>query len=220
MVNRNIIGINGSPRKGWNTYLLVEEALKGAASNGAATELINLYDLDFKGCVSCFECKRIGGPSLGKCARKDGLSPVLEKLAACDGFIIGSPIYIGEVTAGVRALFERLTFQYISYRKDGSTFNPRRVPSTLIYTMNVPESALDETGYNDKFKFYEDRMSHIIGPAKTLVCTETWQTKDYRKYEMSMFNEAERKKRRETVFPLDRAKAFALGADLAGLDGR
>jgi multimeric flavodoxin WrbA len=212
----NIIGINGSPRKGWNTHTLVVEALKGASSRGAATELINLYDINFKGCISCFECKRKDGPSLGRCAHKDDLRPVLEKLAACDGFVIGSPIYIGEVTAGVRALFERLTFQYISYRKDGSTFNPRRIPSMLIYTMNVPESALDETGYNDKFTFYEERFKHIIGPAKTLVCTATWQTTDYSKYEMSMFDEAERKRRRETVFPLDRQKAFALGADLAG----
>jgi multimeric flavodoxin WrbA len=211
----NIVGINGSPRKGWNTWLLVEEALKGAASRGATTELINLYDLNFKGCVSCFECKRIGGPSLGKCARKDGLTPALEKLAACDGFIIGSPIYIGDVTADVRALFERLTFQYISYRKDGSTLNPRRVPLRLIYTMNVSESVLEKIGYNDKFKFYEDRFSNLIGPAKTLVCTETWQTTDYSKYEMSMFNEAERKKRRETVFPVDRQQAFDMGAELA-----
>ncbi|MDR3193548.1 MAG: NAD(P)H-dependent oxidoreductase, partial [Treponema sp.] len=52
------IGINGSPRKGWNTFLLVQEALKGAASRGAETVLVNLYDLAFSGCLSCFECKR------------------------------------------------------------------------------------------------------------------------------------------------------------------
>jgi multimeric flavodoxin WrbA len=211
----NIIGINGSPRKGWNTHILVAEALKGASSRGALTELINLYDLNFKGCVSCFECKRKDGLSFGKCSRKDGLYPVLEKLTECDGFIIGSPIYIGEVSADVRALFERLTFQYITYRQDASTFNPRRKPVLLIYTMNVPEQALEEMGYNAKFRFYEERFNLIIGPAKTLVCTETRQTTDYSKYEISMFNEAVRKKRREKVFPHDRRKAFTLGAALA-----
>jgi len=43
-----VIGINGSPRKQWNTATLVKKALGGAAAQGAATELIHLYDLDFK----------------------------------------------------------------------------------------------------------------------------------------------------------------------------
>ncbi|MDR2505135.1 MAG: flavodoxin family protein, partial [Oscillospiraceae bacterium] len=87
----SIIGINGSPRKGWNTHLLVEKALEGARSKGAETELINLYDLSFQGCISCFECKRKGGHSEGRCAVRDALRPILERIAACDGLILGSP---------------------------------------------------------------------------------------------------------------------------------
>ena len=52
-----LLAINGSPRKKWNTAMLLEHALNGAASKGATTELIHLYDLDFKGCTSCFACK-------------------------------------------------------------------------------------------------------------------------------------------------------------------
>jgi multimeric flavodoxin WrbA len=115
-----IIGVNGSPRQGWNTHILVEEGLRGAASKGAETELVNLYELEFRGCVSCFQCKRSGGPSLGRCAVRDALRPVLDALDSCGGFILGSPIYIGEVTASMRALMERLIFQYISYRKGGN----------------------------------------------------------------------------------------------------
>ena len=58
-----VIAVNGSPRKKWNTATLLERALEGAASKGAETELVHLYDLDFKGCVSCFACKMIDGPS-------------------------------------------------------------------------------------------------------------------------------------------------------------
>jgi multimeric flavodoxin WrbA len=208
------IGINGSPRKGWNTFLMVQEALKGAASRGAETELVNLYDLDFSGCLSCLECKRKEGPGLGRCALKDGLTPVLEKIAACGLLILGSPIYIGEVTAAVRAFIERLTFQYVTYREDGSTFNTRRIPVALIYTMNIPESFIPDAGYDVKFKFYEDRFNHLIGPAKTLVSTETWQVRDYSKYEISMFDGEARRKRREEVFPLDLRKAFDMAAGL------
>jgi multimeric flavodoxin WrbA len=210
------IGVNGSPRKGWNTHILVEEALKGAASRGSETELVNLYDLDFKGCISCFECKRRGGKSLGRCAARDGLSPVLDRIHECDALIIGSPIYIAEVTAAVRALFERLTFQYITYSRDRATFFTRRLPTALIYTMNVSEAVMASVGYAEKFRFYEDRFTALIGPAKTLVSTETWQTPDYSKYEMTMFDGDARKKRRQEVFPRDMRKAFDLGAALIG----
>jgi multimeric flavodoxin WrbA len=51
------IGVNGSPRKKWNTATLLKKALEGAASEGAKTGLVHLYDLDYKGCISCFACK-------------------------------------------------------------------------------------------------------------------------------------------------------------------
>jgi multimeric flavodoxin WrbA len=58
-----IMAINGSPRKEWNTATLLQKALEGAASQGATTELIDLYDLNYKGCISCFACKEKGGRS-------------------------------------------------------------------------------------------------------------------------------------------------------------
>ena len=50
------MAFNGSPRKDWNTATLLNKALEGAASKGATTELIHLYDLNYKGCISCFAC--------------------------------------------------------------------------------------------------------------------------------------------------------------------
>ena len=47
-----VIAINGSPRKNWNTAIMLQSALEGAKANGAETELINLYDYEFKGCVT------------------------------------------------------------------------------------------------------------------------------------------------------------------------
>jgi multimeric flavodoxin WrbA len=210
-----VIGINGSPRKGWNTDLLVQEALKGVASKGAKTELIQLYDLSFKGCISCFECKRVGGKSLGHCAVDDELKPVLAKIEKADALIIGTPIYVNEVTASVRALVERLTFQYITYRKDGTLLNTHRINTALIFDMNVLESQLDDLGYRAKFKEYETRFNRIIGPVKSMYVTGTLQTTDYSKYDMTLMSETERKKRREEIFPQDLQRAFTLGAGLA-----
>jgi multimeric flavodoxin WrbA len=75
-----VMAFNGSPRKNWNTATLLQKTLAGAASYGAETELIHLYDLDYKGCISCFACKTIGGKSYGRCAVQDDLAPVFSRI--------------------------------------------------------------------------------------------------------------------------------------------
>jgi len=92
-----ILAINGSPRKQWNTATLLNRALEGAASNGAQTELFHLYDLNFKGCTDCKEFKLKNGPSFGKCAYRDELSPLLSKIENVDALILGAPIYLGTI---------------------------------------------------------------------------------------------------------------------------
>jgi multimeric flavodoxin WrbA len=213
-----IFGINGSPRKGWNTHLLVKEVLKGASEKGAETELINLYDLNFRGCISCLGCKVKGSSKIGRCVIKDGLSPVLDKLHNSDGFIIGSPIYINEVTAVVRALFERLTFQYLSYNAGYPTTFSRKIRTGFIFTTNVSEAAYDQIGYTSRFVGYKTMLERIFGASEYLVSGETLMVNNYDKYEMSSFNEANRKKRREEVFPKHMEAARTFGMRLTAFD--
>ena len=75
--------INGSPRKNWNTYKMLESAMKGASDAGAETELINLYDFNFKGCVSCFACKLKNSKTNGLCAVRDDLRAYYNMFSAC-----------------------------------------------------------------------------------------------------------------------------------------
>jgi multimeric flavodoxin WrbA len=82
---------------------LIEEALKGVSQGESQTELINLYDLRFTRCISCFACKLQGSPSLSHCTVEDDLKPLLKKAEATDALVIGSPIYWSEVTASTRA---------------------------------------------------------------------------------------------------------------------
>ena len=112
----NFYAINGSPRKKGNTAEVLKKALEGVHSllPAAGTELVHLYDLDFTGCRSCFACKRKGGASYGRCAVRDGLPPLLEKLADADGIIFGSPIYFMGVSGALRALLERLDDCYLA----------------------------------------------------------------------------------------------------------
>src|SRR5512143_1634038 len=103
-----VMAFNGSPRKKWNTATLLEKALEGAASEGAETRLVHLYDITYTGCISCFACKTIGGKSYGKCAAQDGLTPFLREAESADALIFGSPLYFGTVSGQMRSFMERL----------------------------------------------------------------------------------------------------------------
>ena len=96
-----ILAINGSPRKNWNTAKLLQSALKGADSCGAVTEMIHLYDYNFKGCYSCLACKRKDKETT-YCNYLDEFQQILEKVKKADGVILGSPIYNGTINSAGR----------------------------------------------------------------------------------------------------------------------
>ena len=102
-MSKKIIAVNAGPRKGWNTDTLITEAAKGAESKGAVVEKFDLFRLEkYTGCISCFGCKR--EQHKGDCACCDGLLEVLDAIREADGLIIGSPNYLGEMTASFRTL--------------------------------------------------------------------------------------------------------------------
>lgn len=211
-----VMAFNGSPRRKWNTATLLEKALEGARSEGAETELIHLYELDYKGCKSCFACKLKGGKSYGRCAQRDALTPILEEVKNCDALILGSPVYLGTATGEMRSFLERLIFPYLVYDAERSTFFPRRIPVGLIYTMGVTEEVMKQIGYPKYFKNTERLVERILGKTESLFVTDTYQFDDYSKYVSSEFDPESKAKRRSEVFPEDCENAFKMGARFAG----
>jgi len=210
-----VIAINGSPRKKWNTAILLNKALEGAASKGAETELIHLYDLDYKGCISCFACKLKDGKSYGKCAANDELSPVFNKIEEADVLILGSPIYLGVATGEMRSFMERLIFQYLVYDTDRSTLFKRKISTGLIYTMGATESQMKQMGYEQNLKGVEMAMKRTFGASESLFSTDAYQFDDYSKYVATAFNEEKKAKRRDEEFPKDCQIAFDMGVRFA-----
>jgi multimeric flavodoxin WrbA len=217
---KTFIAINGSPRKSWNTATLLEHALKGALSAGAKTELVHLYDLEYKGCTSCFSCKLKGGKSYGKCAMKDDLTPVLERIAGADAFILGSPVYIGTATGEMRSFLERLIFPYLVYDRERSTLFLKKIPTAFIHTMGADESSAKAMGFDGPIRLMELVLGRIFGSSETLVATDTLQFDDYAKYVSPGHNPAEKARRHREVFPEDCRKAFELGIRMAQQAGR
>jgi multimeric flavodoxin WrbA len=211
-----IMGINGSPRKNWNTATLLTKALEGAASQGADTELVHLYDLDFKGCTSCFACKIIDGPHKGRCAMKDDLSPILKKIEdVADAIILGTPIYFGSMSGEMRSFMERLLFAPLLYTQPPRSVFPHRIRTGIIYTMNATEEMSAERGYGAMFSSTEATLRMVFGAAETLCCYDTYQFPDYSRVIMEYMDPAEKAARRKEVFPDDCGKAFEFGCRIA-----
>lgn len=205
---KNIVIINGSPRKNGNTAELLHEAERAALSKGYGVKFYNLYGLkNARGCISCFGCKL--APNLGKCVVKDDFHPILNEIRSADGFILGSPNYLGDISAALRALYERLIFQYITYKNDPKSYNFRSIPVVFLITCNAPESAYCENGmYSDMLKTYEGVFTTFIGDTASFICGQTRQVADYSKYGWDMFDADERMERSENVFP-GQKKEFA-----------
>lgn len=210
-----VIAINGSPRKKWNTATLLEKALEGAASQGAKTELVHLYDLNYHGCISCFSCKTKGHKSYGKCAVQDDLTPIFQKIEGAKALILGSPMYFGIVSGEMKSFMERLLFPYLTYTDPPQTLFPGKISTGFIYTMNVPEEMMVESGYVQNFKRTEMTMQRIFGVSETLVSCDTYQFEDYSKYVADRFDAKKKAARRKEIFPLDCQKAFEMGARFA-----
>jgi multimeric flavodoxin WrbA len=210
-----IIAFNGSPRKEWNTATLLKKALEGAASKGAQTELIHLYDLNYKGCVSCFACKEKNGMSYGHCPVNDDLKFVFAKVESADAVIFGSPVYLGSVSGEMQSFLERLIFPYLTYTDPPDTLFAKKIPVGFIYTMGVTEEMMNDFGYTQRFSNIERFLARIFGHSETLCSFDTYQFKDYSKVVAPRFDPEMKLKRRQEVFPQDCQKAFEMGKRFA-----
>ena len=175
---KKIVVIDGGPRKNMNTAQLLQRFAEGAKSVSSDVEVkvIRLYDLNYKGCISCMACKAKGKAS-NICRFKDALTPILNDIADADGLVLGSPIYFGEVTGEMRSFLERLTFPWLSYN-DYSLTAPKRMPVLLIETMN----GTPERNNSNGFGTMEWCLTTALGEPQRIVAYNTCQVA---KYEMA-----------------------------------
>jgi len=212
-----VLAFNGSPRKNWNTATLLNKALEGASLQGAETELIHLYDLNYKGCKSCFACKTKGGKSYGKCPVKDDLTAIYKKVEEADAIIFGSPIYFGRISGEMASFMERLLFPYNVYSLTELTLFPKKINTGFIYTMNAPEDEeiLKLYGGKQNWTQNEYALQRIFGASESLCSFDTYQFDDYSKVVVTLFDPEMKAKRKEEEFPKDCAKAFDMGVRFA-----
>jgi multimeric flavodoxin WrbA len=107
-----LLGIVGSPRKGGNTEVILDEILKAGEAEGAETELIHLIDFDLKpcdACRTCFENKN--------CVIRDDVEKIFQKMEEADGIIVGSPVYFFTINAQTKTFIDRVGYLHLARGK-------------------------------------------------------------------------------------------------------
>lgn len=100
-----VILINGSPRANGNTAIALHEMEKVFAVEGIETEYIQVGNFAIRGCVACGSCA-----TKGKCVFDDIVNEVASKFEACDGIVLGSPVYYASANATLVAFLDRLFY--------------------------------------------------------------------------------------------------------------
>lgn len=98
----SILAIYGSPRRKGNTSTLLDHAVQGATDTGAQVEKVVLRDLKMSPCLEIYGCKKTG-----RCVIEDDFQMIFDKLLACDGLILASPIFFYTVSASTKILMDR-----------------------------------------------------------------------------------------------------------------
>ena len=98
-----VLGIYGSPRKGGNSDLILDEVLKGAQSTKAETSFIDVMKLKIEGCRECNGCTKTG-----KCVIRDDMDHVYPQLLEADIVVVSSPIFFYSTPAQLKVLIDRV----------------------------------------------------------------------------------------------------------------
>lgn len=208
---KKIVIIDGGPRKNMNTAKLLQRLAEGVkfVDKDAEIKVVCLYDVDYKGCMSCMACK-LKGKASNVCCFKDALTTVLDEVAQADGLVLGSPIFFGEVTGRMRAFLERLSFPWLSYN-DYSLTAPKRMPVVLVETMN----GTPERNNSNHFGTMEYCIATALGEPQHIVAYNTCQVASYDRYELGGFSEEAKHAWRDAHWDEDLQKAFDAGRRMA-----
>jgi hypothetical protein len=119
----------------------------------------------------------------------------------------------------MRSFLERLLFPYLTYTPGYGSIVPRKIPTALVYTMNIRDEQLQDSAQLTAITSAQAYMARTYGSCELLLSTDTWQITEYSKYLSTAFDAEAKARRRKEVFPEDCARARELGAKLVAQAG-
>ena len=162
-----ILGLEGSPRKNGNTEKLVKAILDGATERGAETKFYKLAKMDISLCLGCFSCRETGA-----CVTEDDMQLLHEEIQASDAIILGSPVYMWQVSGQTKLFMDRL----VPFIKPDFTTRLKGKKSVfMVFTQGNP----DEQSFKLYFEYLENLFSFLHYDVKgTMVATGTRDKND------------------------------------------
>ena len=140
-----VLGLVGSPKVDGNTSRLVNAVLEGAAEKGAETVVYNLASLDIKGCDACGRCQEHGC-----CAIDDDMQKLYREIRTADIIVLGSPVYMWQMTAQTKLLIDRMT----AFLRPDFSSRLENKKLILVFTQGIPD--------RDAFKPYFEYTAGLL----------------------------------------------------------
>ncbi|MCR0410329.1 flavodoxin family protein [[Clostridium] innocuum] len=101
-MNKHVLIISASPRKGGNSDTLCDQFMKGALESGNEVEKLRLSELKIDYCSACYACKKIG-----HCIKNDDMRMVIEKMRLADVIVLATPVYFFTMNAQLKTMIDR-----------------------------------------------------------------------------------------------------------------
>jgi multimeric flavodoxin WrbA len=162
-----ILGIDGSPRKNGNTEKLVKTILQGAEANGAETRHYKVARMNISPCLGCMDCRESGS-----CIHEDDMTPLYDEIQSSDTMVIGSPVYMWQVTAQTKTFLDRLV---LFLKPDFSSRLNGPKGLVLAFTQGNP----DVKAFKTYFDYLENLFSFLHYDVRgTIVAAGTRQEDD------------------------------------------
>lgn len=161
-----IVAFVGSPRKNGNVDTIIQKILDGATNTKTTIKKFYLNDMNIKGCQGCLYCRNVHD-----CAVKDDMQTVYDELKGADYVIIGSPVYICQVSAQTKLLLDRFyPLTDINKGRHIPRFGKKKL--IMVYTQAAPFTFFFK-------KYFRYTAKHLKGMGlihhKTLIATKAFE---------------------------------------------
>lgn len=116
-MNKKVLVLAGSPRKGGNSDLLCDELIRGAEEAGNTAEKVYVQNLKIGACRACYGCR-----NTGRCVQADDMAGLLEKMVAADVIVLATPVYFYSMDGQMKTMIDRTLPRYTEIRGKSFVF--------------------------------------------------------------------------------------------------
>lgn len=100
-----VLLINCSPHEHGTTSAALEAVAETLRADGVETELFFPGSGSVQPCMACGACKKTG-----RCVRDDCVNEAIEKMAHCDGLVVGTPVHYAAASGIASVFLDRLFY--------------------------------------------------------------------------------------------------------------